>query len=169
MKRLAAVVAAAALILAAVLVRRQIDGPSVAEQEQSTPLRLVCERLFETACNAIPRAQVRIEDPMTTATAIASGPGLEADAWVTTDLWTSIAASRAGSHNGRFARNLFEASVARQAARIVAGRTNGTEPTADSLATLTGPDLSDPDPSAPPPATPPPAAAPTDAPSAGHP
>ena len=74
-----------------------------------------------------------------------------------------------GFGNGRFARNLFEASVARQAARIVAGRTNGTEPTADSLATLTGPDLSDPDPSAPPPATPPPAAAPTDAPSAGHP
>lgn len=92
-RQLGAVVGAAVLIIAAIIVRDQIDGDATADGATDSPIHLICDPLFKAACSAVPGATVTVEAPSETVKRL-SGAALGADGWVTSDLWTSIATSR---------------------------------------------------------------------------
>ena len=93
LRQLGAVVIAAALIIVAIVVRHRIDGDAPSAGSTDAPLHLLCDPLFRAACEGVAGATVSVEEPSVTAARLGA-ESLGADGWVTSDLWSSIAASR---------------------------------------------------------------------------
>lgn len=97
MKRLIAVIIAAALILGAVAIRRTLTSGEPSADEPSAHsarvTRLLCAAELSKICSAISgplEAEVTVEAPGQTVRRLAVGNALDADVWLTTHPWTEI-------------------------------------------------------------------------------
>lgn len=95
-RQLGALVLAAALVVGAIVIRQRIDGNGQPSSDggSGAAITLVCDPLMADACKGVPNASVTVEGPAVTAERLIAREPLGADAWVTSDLWTSIAADR---------------------------------------------------------------------------
>lgn len=94
MARVLALLAAVLLVVAAVLVRRELDEPDAAEADPDRPsaeLVVACIPELERLCEAIDGVDLRIEAPSETV----ADPSV--DAWVTFDPWPGIVEGALGT------------------------------------------------------------------------
>lgn len=92
MARVLALLAAVLLVVAAVIVRRELDDPEQAEREADPSAELVvaCVPELERLCRELDGVELRLEPPSATI----AGPAV--DAWVTFDPWPAIAEDARG-------------------------------------------------------------------------
>ncbi len=92
LRRLLALIAAVALVVGAIVIRRTLDGDPVVELPDDGT-ELVCDRAIADACRAVFGAEVRLEDPGDTLDRLASGT--TSVRWITERVWAeNLAAAR---------------------------------------------------------------------------
>ena len=94
MARVLALLAAVLLVVAAVLVRRELDEPDTGETDPDRPsaeLVVACIPELERLCESLDDVDLRIEPPSATLAAP------DVDAWVTFDPWPAIAQGALGT------------------------------------------------------------------------
>jgi hypothetical protein len=93
MRRLLAVVAAAAMVAGSIAIRSRLDRR---EEDRTNPLRVVCAEELGTVCDALRRtsAQVTVEPAPRTADRLARAENPEVDGWLAPAPWPQIVDGR---------------------------------------------------------------------------
>lgn len=99
MKRVLAVVVAVGMVSLAVVIRSAIDdddGGGDGDPPTGGDVVVVCATDLAEACRTMEGVEVRVEDPATTAAALADGRVADdVDSWITSTAWMEVADSRA--------------------------------------------------------------------------